>query len=809
MLKNYIKIAFRNLAKYRSYSIINISGLSVGLACFFLIMIYVQDELSYDRHFSKAENIYRIGSEIKTANGVQITAQTPSGWATHLLNDYPEVVDVTRFKPPNQWWKVAYENRIFYEEGWTFADSTAIDMFDFEIHKGDLKKLLSEPYKVIVSEQIAEKYFQENDPIGKIFKLDNTYDFEVTGVFRKLPQNTHFDFDFLASFVTLRDPIYGVDFLEINNFPTAYTYVELQEGSSYETFEKKLPSIIDQYVGNIEQLAEAGFEIKIFLQPITEIHLYSHLENEIETNARIGTIYIFSAIAFFILIIAGINFMNLTTARSLRRAREVGMRKVVGASKKQLIAQFMGEAILISFIALFVALILVAAALPYFSTLFGKMITTAALTNPIIIMGLLGVTVLIGLLSGINPAFFISSYKPTDVLKGKGTNAASGKAGRLRHLLIVFQFAISIILVISTAILYQQMKFIRNFDLGFNEEQVAVVEFTDPVLRTNYRAFKNRVLQVPNVLSVSASFSAPADLVNTATFRPVGAAPDDNWMVSFIGIDFDFIKTLEIDLLAGRDITLDNPADTLGSVLINETAVKSFGWNSPEDAIGKELEFPGNNNPNAQPIPVIGVVRDIHMRSVHENISPMVLMYFPVQGYFYSFIRVKSDIATSLKDIESAWNEVMPNYPFQYSFLDDNFNKLYKNEQILGRLLTYFAILTIFIACLGLYGLASYMVEQRTKEIGVRKVLGASENRLMVTLSNEYSLFIIIAFVIGSPVAYYFMDLWLQSFEYHIQIPLMVFAAALVFALFISWVTVSFQAFKAATTNPVNSLRSE
>ena len=282
MLKNYLKIAFRNLAKYRSYSIINISGLSVGLACFFLIMIYVQDELSYDRHFRYSDNIYRIGSEIKTANGVQITAQSPSGWAPHLLNDFPEVASVTRFKPPNQWWKVAYEDRIFYEEGWTFADSTAIGMFDFQILKGDAQDALRDPYKVLVSERIARKYFQDEDPIGKTFKLDNTYDFEVTGVFRKLPQNTHFNFDFLASFVTLRDPIYGVDFLEINNFPTAYTYVQLKEGTDFKSFEVKLPSIIEKYVGNIQELAEAGFEVRIFLQPITEIHLYSHLENEIE-----------------------------------------------------------------------------------------------------------------------------------------------------------------------------------------------------------------------------------------------------------------------------------------------------------------------------------------------------------------------------------------------------------------------------------------------------------------------------------------------------------------------------------------------
>jgi putative ABC transport system permease protein len=410
-------------------------------------------------------------------------------------------------------------------------------------------------------------------------------------------------------------------------------------------------------------------------------------------------------------------------------------------------------------------------------------------------------------LSGAYPAFYISSCKPSEVLKGKGA-ASVGKTGVLRHVLIIFQFAVSIALVISTAILYQQMKYIRNFDLGFNEEQVVVVEITDPILRTNYRPFKNRVLQIPTVISASAALSAPADLINSQPMRKVGAAPDENWIVHFFGIDFDFLETMEIELLGGRDITLENPGDTLRSVIINETAAKGFGWQSIEEALEGELEFPGNN-PDAPPIQVIGVVKDFHVQSIHEDVTPMVMMYLNEQAYFYSFIRVGSDLSNSLKDIEMAWNEVMPNYPFQYSFLDDNFDKLYKSEQTLGRLLTYFAVLAIFIACLGLYGLASYMVEQRTKEIGVRKVLGASVNRLIFSLSNEYTLLIIVAFLIASPIAYYFMNLWLQSFEYHIGMRVLTFVISLIFALAISWVTVSYQAFKAATNNPVNSLRSE
>ncbi len=807
MVKNYFKVAIRNLIKYKSYSIIYISGLSVGLACFFLIMIFVRDELSYDKHFTNANNIYRIYSDIETTNGSQITAQSPPGWARYLLTDYPEVVNVTRVKPPQQWWKVVYEEKIFYEAGWTFIDSSAFDMFDFRMIEGDSKKALSEPYQVILNEKMASKYFGEDDPIGKTFRLDNVYDFTVTGVFEKLPNNTHFNFDFLASFVTLRDSIYGVDLLQVDNFPSAYTYVQLQETSNPAIFESKLPAIIEQYIGSREELAQSGYKIDAYLQPITDIHLYSHLENEIQPNTRISTIYIFIAIALFILLIAGINFMNLSTARSLRRAKEVGLRKTVGANKMQLMVQFLGEAVLISFIALIISIILVVIILPYFSILVNKEIDYSVLLDPISILYLVGFTLLIGLLSGLYPAIFISSYKPTEVLKG-APGSTRGKGGLLRKTLIVFQFAISILLVINTGILYRQMMYIRDFDVGLNQEQILVVQLTDPVIRARYRGFKNRVKQIPSVKNVSASFSAPADLVNQAAFRTVHAAPDENWLSHYFGIDFDFLETLGIQMVAGRDLSHDNAADTIDAVILNETAVKAFGWKSPEEAIGEQVEI-ATNNPNARPFNIIGVVKDFHMQSVHENISPMVMRYWNVQGFQYSYIDIGSEISGSLKQVEQVWNEVMPNYPFQFAFLDDNFNKLYTTEQTLGKLLTYFAILTIFIACLGLYGLASFTVEQRTKEIGVRKVLGASESQLVLKLSNEYTLLIFAAFIISSPVAYYFMNIWLQSFEYHIDMKISTFVISLLFALVVSWITVSYQSFKAATNNPINSLRSE
>lgn len=805
MLKNYLKIAVRNLLRYKVYSFLNISGLSVGLASFTLIMLFVWNELSYDRHFTKSDKIFRIYSEINTTNGKQVTAQTPPGWARYLSTDYPEIMNVVRIKPPNQWWKVVYEKRVFYEKGWAFVDSTAIDVFDINLKKGDPSNVLSEPYQVILSERMADKYFGKDEPVGKSFRLDNAYDFTVTGVYEKLPSNTHFDFDFLASFITLRDPIYGVDILEIDNFPTIYTYVEFREECNEEEFNTKLNGLIDTHIGSREELAAAGFEISAKIQPITDIHLRSHLENEIQPNANIGTIYIFSAIALFILLIAAINFMNLSTARSIRRAQEVGLRKVSGASKKQLVGQFLGESVLIAMVSLLFSIVIVALALPVFSDLVEKKINTSLLTSFSGLSMLLGITIMIGLISGIYPAFYMSSFKPADVLKGN-TGTIRSESGFLRKILIVFQFAISLGLIISTGILYQQMKYIRDLDLGLDEEQVIVVQLTDPILRANYRSFKNRVKQIPSVVNVSASFNAPADIVNQAAFRHVNAAPDEIWMTQFFGVDFDFFETLGLELVAGRGLSHENAADTLDGVILNETAAREFGWETPRGAIGEQII---GGNPNAQPLRIIGVVRDFHMQSVHERITPMVIMYWNVQSYFYSFIKINSDLQETLQAVEHAWADVMLNYPFQFSFLDDDFEQLYKSEETLGRLLTYFAILTIFIACLGLYGLASYMVEQRTKEIGIRKVLGASIGKLIFSFTNQYSSLILIAFVFAAPIAYKLMDLWLQTFEYRITIPLFVFGVSLFFALVIAVLTVSFQSLKAATSNPVNSLRAE
>ncbi len=807
MLRNYIKVALRNLLKYKGYTLLNISGLSFGLSAFYLILIFVVNEWSYDKHFSDSERIHRLYSIIKTSNGSQTTAQSPSGWARHFIADFPEVDQVTRLKPPNQWWQVVYDKTIYYEKNWTFADSSVFGVFDVQLLKGSEFNALNKPYQVVLSERMARKYFKNEEPVGQFFKLDNQYDFVVTGVFKNLPSNTHFEADFLASFVTLKDPIYGGDFLLEDAAPNVYTYVKLKEEHGVADFEAKLPALIEQYVGPSETLALSGFNVKSALQPIENIHLDSHFENEIQANGQMGTIFIFASIAVFVLLIAGINFMNLSTARSLRRAREVGLRKAIGAQKFQLVIQFIGEAVIIVFLAMCLSLLVDVLVLPQFSYLTQKQFLIDSVFDPISLSLLLGCSILIALLSGLYPAFYLSAFSAVAVLKGD--LSTSGKvSGMVRKVLLVFQFTVSMVILIATSVLYNQLDFIENLDLGLDEEKVVVAQLTDPVMRAKYKGFKLRAELIPEVTAVSASFSAPADLVNQGFFRPESALQEEKWLSNFFGVDFDFFETLGVDMVAGRSFSMDFPSDTLQGVVINQTAVQQFGFESDAAAIGKKIfaDNSGNNNP---PLEVIGVSKDFHLKSVHDKIAPTVIMYWNVQAYFFTYIRTDNPSAKTVQSLEVAWNEIMENYPFQYAYLDDKFELLYVSEHILKDLLGYFAILTIIIAGLGLYGLSSYMVEQRRKEVGIRKVLGASDGVIAFLLTYEYTLLILLSFFLACPLAYYGLSAWLNSFEYHSQLNLLDFILPFVLTLLVSWLTIGFQVYKATKDDPIHALRTE
>lgn len=800
MLKNYLTIALRNLRKHKGYAAINVAGLAIGLACFALILLYVQDEFRYDDHNPNAERIVRVAVETEAGEGLQRTAQSPPIWPTLMLDEYPEVRAAVRFKPPRQTWMVRHDDEEFAEKGWAFADSSVFDIFHVPLVRGNPETALSTPFTVVVSESMVEKYFDGENPIGRMLSLDNQYDFEVAGVMADMPRTSHFHFDFLASFVSLEDPeqLYLFNALE-GQFPFSYTYLLLEDGTT-ESFAQKLPAFLDRHLP--DQFRQGGTEMRAFLQPLTNIHLHSHLENEIEPNGDAGTVYVFLAVGLFVLLIACVNFMNLATARSANRAKEVGMRKVVGAHRRHLVAQFLGESALLALLALAVALVLVLLALPAFAMLSGKPLTAPAVLRPGFAGLMVTVTLGVGLLAGSYPAFFLSSFRPAAVLRGALRAGTSG-ASRLRKGLIIFQFGISLVLIISTLIVYQQMDYARTKKLGFDKEHVVVLQVTDPNAADQYPAYRDAILQDPNVLNVSASLSTPGGLQNQATVRPEGAPEEATYQVYTYFSDFHFAETLGLEVVAGRSLDPAFSTDSTQAILINETAARTFGW-TPEEALGKEILF----GTNPQGPRVVGVVNDFHSQSVREQITPTVIAFN--NFVFFAFVRIQpDDVPGTLASLRDTWERAVPGYVFDYSFLDEDFDELYQREDVLGTLLGYFAGLTIFIACLGLFGLASFMAEQRTQEIGVRKVLGASVAGIVLLLSKEFTKLVAAAFVVAAPVAYLAMRQWLSGFAYHTTVGVGTFLVAGAAALIIAWLTVSYQATRAALANPVEALRTE
>lgn len=804
MFKNYLLTSFRNLLKYRGYSAINIAGLSIGLACFILIFLYIADELSYDRYHPGSDRIYRMAVDITASEGLQRNAQTPPVWSETMPDLYPEIEMMTRFKPPRQTWMVSNEDKDihFSEKWWVFAEDNVFDMFEIPLLSGNEDEALSGPQKVVISERMAGKYFDDENPIGKNLVLDNQWVFNVSGVFRNMPENSHFHYDFLASFQSLED---STNFYLFNvpqgQFPFVYTYMKLREDAAVADLEAKFPQYVNDHIP--EQFRPDGREIRIYTQPITDIHLKSNLENEIEPNNTISTIYIFASIALFVLLIACVNFMNLATAQSTRRVKEVGMRKAMGASQGQVATQFLSETIILTLVALIIAFAIVYITLPTFNHISDKEISSLELLNPAILLVMVLVAVSTGFVAGIYPSYYISSTNPATVLKTASASLSGGNT-LIRRVLIVVQFSISVFLIIGTLIVYQQMRYTRDMEMGIQTDQVLVVQLTDPTPMNLYRSYKTSILTNPDVVSVTASFSAPASLVQQAQVRPVNTGSDELWQVHLYIADFDFLETMGIELLAGRDIREDAPADTVNGVLLNETAIRSFGWEDPEDALGRELNFPGNPNNNR----VIGVVKDFHSMSARERISPTLIGYF--RFGFFAFVRVRpGNIDQTIDWLRTNWEETVPGYVFDYSFLDSDFEQLYKDDKVLNQLLTYFSGLAIFIACLGLFGLSSFITRQRSREIGIRKVMGSSVFNIIVLLSRNFTRLVLIGFLFGGVGAFFVMDRWLQGFAYSTTIGLEVFLIAGVVALAAALVTVSYQTFKAATVNPVRSLRNE
>ncbi len=818
MIKNYLKVAFRNLVKQRFYTIINILGLSIGLTACLIITLFVVDELSYDRYHEKADRTYRVNAHFSLGGQEGHYAVAPAPLAMTMVETYPEIENAVRFRNRGSY-TIYREENTYKENQIIFADATLFNVFTIPLRYGDPQTALSQPHTMVISRAAAQKYFGNNwesdPPLGEhlLVGLDKV-SYQVTGIFDKIPDNSHFHFDVFLSMASLDESKEEV-WLS-NNF---YTYLLLREGTDVnslqsklnETFERYAAPQIKQYAGlSIEEFKQSGNKFEYELFPLTDIHLQSDLDAEMEANSDVRYVYIFSAIAFFILLIACVNFMNLATARSSGRAKEVGVRKVLGSQRKQLIGQFLVEAIMICFVSLAIALIATEVLLPFFNDLANKQLHLSYIESWYIIPALIVIVCLVGLLAGSYPAFFLSAFRPIVVLKG---NLATGmKNNWLRSTLVVLQFGISIILIVSTVVVYQQLNLIQNKKLGYDKEHVLVLQNTY-YLDTQVEAFKNEALRHPNIVHASVSAYLPAsslDISNNSIFPDKNPQSEYITSLSWYYIDHDYIKTMGMEIVEGRDFSRAFATDS-SAMIINEAAAEYFEfYKDGGSPIGKILsQFGEDDNPtDFSTYKVIGVVKDFNYATMRQKIMPMVMVLGQSTGAI-SFKIKPEEMQGTIAFLEKTWNAFAPGVPFEYSFMDDRFNRMYTAEQKVGNIFTIFCSLAILIACLGLFGLASYTAEQRTKEIGIRKVMGASVWSVVMMFSKGFTKLVIIALLIAIPISYYAMNQWLDDFAYRIDIGPTTFLIAGVIALLVAWITVSFQSFKAATANPVKSLRSE
>jgi putative ABC transport system permease protein len=798
MLKNYMKIALINFRKHKAFSFINILGLAIGIACCVLIITYVFHELSYDKFHEKGDRIYRLRTELLISGEHLDIPKSSPPVAEYLIQNYPEVIDAVRFRDMGRF-PVQYRDIMHNEERLYFADNSVFDIFSFSLLRGDSQTALKSAYSVVITEDTAEKYFGSEDPLGKILKVDNANDFTVTGVVRNVPQNSHFYFNMLFSFETYAQTNKGdmQNWISINN----YTYVLLEEGADHKQLENKFPEMIDKHAGGMLKYVKG--EMKVFLQPLLRIHLHSNLMQEISGNSSIVYVYIFSAVALFILAIACINFMNLSTARSANRAQEVGMRKVLGANRGRIIKQFLSEAVLFSLMSLVVALLLVELTLPILRSVSGIGLRLDYLRNPWVIPGLICLAVVVGLISGSYPAFFLSAFQPVRVLKG--VLKAGKSSARFRSVLVIVQFSMSVILIIGTIVVFNQLHYMKNRRLGFHKELVVVIPVSDDSTLESLRPVKDEIKGHRGVLNVAASSHVPGQTTFVNPYVPEGFSLDQMQYMGELYIDHDFIPTMGIEMAAGRNFSANLQTDIQESVVINEAAAKKFGWDDP---IRKTIQKLTGSSQLAK-YNVIGVTKDFHVESLRKQIIPLFIRY-TTHIYNSLIVRISSEnIPQTLSFLQNKMAQIDPNRPFEYSFLDDSFDSQYRAEERLSSLFSYFSLLAIFIACLGLFGLASFTAEQRTKEIGVRKALGASVSGIVVLLSKEFFKWILISNIIAWPVAYYLLHRWLQGFAYRANLTLVVFIFAAVLSFVVALVTVGFQAIRAAMSNPSESLRYE
>ena len=805
MLKNYFKIALRNMFRNKLYSIINLTGLAIGLAACLMIWLWVQNELSYDRFHTNAERIYRVERkfDFRDMHGQAPITSGPYGPA--LVSDYPEIANYVRLHRQEISFK-DHQN-IFHKQQLIFADNSIFEIFDFPLERGDPQTALTQPMSMILTRENALKYFGTEDVVGKSLTVDwrgTQTDFQITGILEEVPHNSHFQFDVLASLSSYPAEQMSAWF---GNF--LYTFILLEEGASSIMLEQKFSSFMTKYmaadftkvVGPDTDINDV-FQLKLY--PLLDIHLHPAQEFEIEPQGSLTSVYIFSAIALLILIVACINFMNLSTARANKRAKEVGIRKTIGAFNHQLRRQFLGESILLAFIALILAILLIRLFIPVFNLISGKSLTIGMLFHASNAIILVGIALAAGLLVGLYPAFFLTRFDPAMVLKG-GAQSGTGKSV-FRRSMAVIQFVISITLIIGTLVVFKQMDYIQKKSLGFDKENVVIIPADSNLVRQNIEAFRNTLIADTRVKSFAVSSNIPGSAMFSDTaYKRMDT--DDVFSLIFMETDYDFVDTYGFEVTHGRKFSREFSTDIDGAILINHAAAREVGY-TPEGAIGKKLLRFVDIGKFSE-FEIIGVVKDFHFKSLHKIIEPCLMVLDPDNINIISIRIMPGDVPGTLGFIQQKWGEIFPGEQFEYSFLDSRIDLLYRSEGRMRNLFLIFSILSIFVACLGLFGLAAFTAEERTKEIGVRKVMGASAANILLLLCKEFAKWVLLANIIAWPVAYFVMSRWLQNFAYQTGIGLWPFILSAVLALLIAMLTVSYQSLKAAVTNPVDCLRYE
>jgi putative ABC transport system permease protein len=801
MFKNYFTIFKRSLIKQKGYSFLNVFGLAIGIACFFLICFYIRDEFSYDRFHGKADRIFRM-HEIFESDGVgERSASLPFPVAEAILNDYKGQVEQSvrffNFQSPSLALATINNAKEFNESRLFFTDSTFFNVFDFNLIEGDKKSALRETNTIVLTEQMAKKYFGDQSPIGKYLRFQGSTNLLITGVLENVPTNAHFQFDFLVSFSTLKE-FYNGQYPDGWYWNPVWTYFVLRDKSDVATLSASLPAFVLKYFPEFVRK-----DIRLELFPLTDIHLKSHMDYEIQPNSSITTIYVFASIAVFVLVIACINFINLSTARAAKRAKEVGMRKTLGSQKIQLIGQFLFESIALCTLSIILSLIMVALTLPLFNAFTEKTISLSILLQPFYLAVIFLIPLTLGLLAGVYPAFVLSSFKPISALK---SNLSQERGASFRKVLVVIQFSLSIILLIGTGVAIDQLNMMRKSDPGFTKENVVMIPVSRSPVGQNYEALKNEFLRNPNTISVTALEEVLGAKHQVGNYLIEGLTESKPF--PRLNVHHDFLRTFNISLVAGRDYAEQFRTDDSLALIVNETFVKQMGWASNEEAIGKT--FNGRSDRT-----IVGVVKDFNFTSRHQPIRPLVMdLNLELRAFDlfikYMAVRISSeDVPSTIAFLQQKWKTQFPGWPFEYFFLENNLENLYKAEHKLSKVTLIFSGLSILVACLGLFGLSTFTAEQRKKEMSIRKVLGSSDSEIFLLFSKRFFALIIIANVLAFPLAYVIMKQWLSNFAYQVEIDFTLFFLAALAAVGIAFVTICYQAIKSTYTNPAEVLKNE